>query len=171
MNNINQEIQKTKKADLGAAYYGKSIADERLGNTNDAIEQLKKAVVSTTDNIDYRFELGRMLFNRGVTQPNLAQNATTDITTGQAEGQDLSVQTSGGARAITMNDDLRGAEQIFLGILQVSPNHANAMYSAALIYQVTGQTDNARTVVRALLNLLTDQSQKDIVKKQFSGLY
>ena len=160
-----------KKGDFGAAYYGKAIADEKLNNVNDAIEQMKKAVLSTTNNVDYAFELGRLLFNRGVIQPNLAQNATVDIATGQSKGQDLSVQTSGGAKTIKMNDDLRSAEQIFLGIVQANPNHANAMYSVALIYQSTDQTDNARIVVKALLNLLTDEAQKDLVKKQFPGLY
>jgi len=160
-----------KKSDFSDAYYGKAIADEKLNKLDDAIEQMKQAVLSTTNNVDYSFELGRLLYNRGVNQPSLAQNATTDITTGQANPDNLSVDTSGGTRILKMNNDLTSAEQIFLGILQANPGHANALYSLALIYQVTGQNDKARVVVRSLLNLLTDEAQKDIVRKQFVGLY
>jgi len=174
---INEAIKKydealAKKSDFGAALYGKAIAYERLNKPDDAIENLKQAVLSTRDNLDYRFELGRLFFNRGVVQPNLAQNASADITKGESAEEDLSVkpsQATGGT--IAMNDDLTNAEQLFLSIVQAYPNHANALYSLALIYQKVGNTDNAKLVVQSLLNTLTDEASIDIVKKQFVGLY
>jgi len=172
---INEAIKQydlaiAKKSDFGAAYYGKAIAYEKLNKTDDSIDQLKKAVLLTRDNVDYRFELGRLYFNRGVTAGNLAQTATDNLTTGTEPNQDLSV-TGGQGGATAKNDDVKTAEQLFLSIIQANPNHANALYSLALLYQKTGETDNARLVVRQLLTVVTDQPSIDIVKKQFPGLY
>ena len=159
-----------KKNDFGAAYYGKAIAYERLNKIDDAVDQLKKAVLLTRDNVDYRFELGRLFFNRGVTPGNLSQTATENITKGEGAGQDLSVQGGQGS-ATAKNDDIKTAEQLFLSILQANPNHANALYSLALLYQKTNETDNVKLVIRQLLTVLTDQPSIDLVKKQFPGTY
>ncbi|MFH1233544.1 MAG: hypothetical protein V1649_02745 [Patescibacteria group bacterium] len=177
-NYINEAIKKydeaiAKKSDFDAAHYGKGVAFEKLGKLDEAIDQLKEAVVvAKKDNIDYRFELGRMLFNRGVTKPKLDQNASQDIAKGENKKGNLSVapdQAAGGA--ISANDDLKTAEQIFLSIIQVYPNHSNTLYSLALLYQKIGDIANAKTLVARLLGILTDQASIDIVKKQFIGLY
>jgi tetratricopeptide (TPR) repeat protein len=173
---INEAIKKydlalAKKSDLSAANYGKGIAYEKLNNIEGAIEELKKAVISTNDNIDYRFELGRLYFNRGAANPGIAQTAPENITEGSEANQDLSVSGQTGG-TIKKNDDIATAEQLFLSILQANPNHANALYSLAMIYQKTGETDNAKAVVKQLLTVVaSDQASVDIVKKQFSGLY
>ncbi len=172
---VNEAIKKydlaiDKKGDLGAAFYGKAIAYETLNKIDEAIDQLKKAVLLTRDNIDYRFELGRLLFNRGVVPSKLSQSATEDITAGEEQAGDLSV-TGGQGGAITKNDDVINAEQLFLSIVQTNPNHANALYSLALLYQKTGETANARLVVGQLLTVVTDQPSIDLIKKQFPGLY
>lgn len=159
-----------KKSDFGSAYYGKAVAYEKLGKIDDAIDQLKKAVLLTRDNIDYRFELGRLFFNRGITPGKVSQSATDNITTGSETSQDLSV-TGGQGGATAKNDDVKTAEQLFLSIIQANPNHANALYSLALLYQKTGETDNAKLAVKELLRILTDLPSIDLVKKQFSGLY
>ena len=161
-----------KKGDLGAAYYGKAIAYERLNKIDEAVENAKQAVIVTRDNIDYRFELGRLFFNRGVLKPNLAQTAAADITKGEGQEENLSVEpikTPG--FSLANNDDLRNAEQIFLSILQANPNHANALYSLGLVYQVSDEKEKAKIAIKSLLNLLTDQASIDAVKKQFVGLY
>jgi len=160
-----------KKANLGAAYYGKSIAYESLANINEAIEQLKKAVISTQNNLDYRFELGRMYYNRGVNQSGLSQTASEEITKGEGDEEDLSVEAKGVTSTTNKNDDLAMAEQMFLSIVQANPNHANALYSLALVYKQTGQTGNIEIVVNALLNILEDEASINAVKQQFSGLY
>ncbi len=167
-----------KKSDLSPAHYGKAIAYEQLDNNDEAIEQLKKAVIITRDNVDYRFELGRLYFNRGVAQTNLAQNATAEITEEEinkeagGEGEELSVESTQSSGAVSgRNDDLTMSEQIFLSILQLNPNHANALYSLAMIYQKIGETDNARVVVGALLNQIEDEQTKEAIQKQFPGLY
>ncbi len=172
---INEAIKKydealAKKDNFDAAYYGKAIAEERLGDIDGAIDQLQRAVILNRNNVDYRFELGRLYFNRAVTQPNLAQNATEELTTGE-EGNDLSVEANQGVGgAVSRNDDLDMAEQIFLSILQLNPNHANALYSLGLIYQQLGETDNAKIVIGELLKLIpADQAEQ--VKAQFPGLY
>ena len=159
-----------KKADLGAAYYGKAIAYEKLNDIDQAIEQLKQAVLLTRDSIDYKFELGRLFFNRGVMPGNISQTAADDLTTGAELNEDLSVSGATGG-AIAKNEDVATAEQLFLSIVQGNPNHANALYSLALLYQKTGETDNAKLVVGQLLTILTDQPSIDLVKKQFPGLY
>ena len=174
---INEAIKKydesiAKKNDFGAAYYGKGIAYEKLGKIDEAIEQLKKTVIMTRDNVDYRFELSRMLFNRGVTQPNLGQTASTDITRGENQQGDLSVQPSQATgNVVAMNEDLQNAEQLLLTIVQAYPNHANSLYSLAMLYQKAGNTVNAKVVVGELLKILTDQASIELIKKQFVGLY
>ncbi|MDO8667537.1 MAG: hypothetical protein Q7K35_00365 [bacterium] len=172
---INEAIKQydlaiAKKNDFGAAYYGKAIAYEKLNKIDDSIDQLKKAVLLTRDNVDYRFELGRLYFNRGATSGNLAQSATGDLTTGAEPNQDLSV-TGGQGGATAKNEDVATAEQLFLSIVQANPSHANALYSLALLYQKTGETANAKLVIKQLLTVVTDQPSIDIIHKQFPGLY
>jgi tetratricopeptide (TPR) repeat protein len=183
---INEAIKKydeaiAKKSDLAAAHYGKGIAYEKLNNLNDAIDNLKKANLVARNNLDYLFELGRLFFNRGVIQPKLAQTdskqiAVNDITPGGAAqgetGDNLSVQpgqATGGT--IKRNDDLNSAEQIFLSILTANPNHANSLYSLAVLYQKIGDTDNTKLVVDKLLTILPDDATKNAVKEQFKGLF
>ncbi len=187
------ELATQKKTDLAAGYYGKAIAYESLADNNEAIEQLKKAVISNRNNIDYRFELGRLYFNRGATQPNLAQTASQDITIQDVtpeitadegmEGEEsaeskegmeeeLSVEptptiTRPTAAVVSRNEDINLAEQIFLNILQIVPNHANARYSLAVLYQKVDETDNMDAMADSLLNILTDEATKEVVRQQF----
>lgn len=174
-NYVNETIKQydlaiAKKNDFGAAYYGKAVAYEKLNKTDDAVEQLKKAVLLDRANLDYRFELGRLYFNRAVTPSRLAQTAADNITSGKEANEDLSV-SGGQGGAVPKNDDMKLAEQLFLSIIQANQNHANALYSLALLYQKTGETGNGRLVVKQLLAVLTDQPSIDLVKRQFPGLY
>ncbi|MBU2081530.1 hypothetical protein KJ962_02345 [Patescibacteria group bacterium] len=176
-NYINEAIKKydeaiAKKNDFDAAYYGKGTAYEKLGKLDDAIEQLKRAVIMTKSNVNYRFELGRMFFNRGVSKPNLEQNVVTDITKGEDKEGDLSVKPDQAiGELVVMNDDLKSSEQLLLSIVQIYPNHVNAIYSLALLYKKVGDTDKAKIAVASLLANLTDQASIDMVKQQFVGLY
>jgi len=171
----NYDTALSKKGDLAAAYYGKSIALERLNNLTDAIDQLLKANLIAPDNLDYRFELGRMYFNKGVTQPNLAQNATKEITEseisgeeGNEEGENISVTSSQSAgTTIGRNDDINASEQVFLSIVRDNANHANALYSLAVLYQKIGEKDNLKLAVDSLLNILPEDETKEAVKEQF----
>lgn len=179
---INEAIKKfdeaiRKKSDLAAAYYGKAIAYEKLNQLDSAIDQMKRTVILSRDNIDYHFELGRLYFNRGIVPSNLSQTAAQDIAVNDAspegaEGEGLTVQPSQPASGtISRNEDLNLSEQIFLNILQVMPNHANALYSLALLYQKTGERSNAAGMVERLLEVLPDDAAKAAVKEQFKGLY
>lgn len=168
-----------KKSDLAAAYYGKAIASEKLGMINDSIDMLKNAVMFSGNNLDYRFELGRLYFNRGVSQATLTQSATKSITEGELtpDGNpatdQLSVQPQGTLGKIESNADLFMAEQLFASIIQpdVDPNNANARYSLAVLYHKTGQTEKARGMVDSLLRVLTDEKTKDAVRQQFRDIY
>lgn len=181
---LNQAITRydealAKKNDLAAAYYGKAVADEKLNNVSDAIEQLKKANLIDQSNLDYRFELGRMFFNRGVTQPNLTQTASQQIAENAISpeeqattGDEISVEkTTATGGVIKTNDDLTTAEQLFLSILVAIPNHANARYSLAVLYQKTGDLEKAKIMVKSLLNIITDEATQNVIKQQFPGLY
>jgi tetratricopeptide (TPR) repeat protein len=175
-NYINEAVKKydeslAKKDDLAAAQYGKAIAYEKLGNIDSAIESLRNATILSRDNIDYRFELGRLYFNKGVTQPNIAQNATKEITTGEGEGG-LSIETNQpAANVINKNAELTNAEQLFLSIINENPNHANGLYSLAILYQKTGEKENAKAAITRLLAILEEGPTKEAVKEQFKGLY
>jgi tetratricopeptide (TPR) repeat protein len=185
---INEAIKKydeaiAKKSDLAAAYYGKAIAYERLNDLTNAIENLKKANLASRNNIDYLFELGRLFFNRGVTQPNLSQTASQAIAEkdiapeppagegATTTGEELSVEPSAPTGAVAgKNDDLITAQQIFLSILQANPNHANARYSLAVLYQKTGEDENARVMAQSLLDVLQDEQTKGVVRQQFADV-
>lgn len=169
------------KGDLAAAYYGKGIAYENLANIDEAIEQLKQAVISGRNNVNYRFELGRLYFNRGVTQPSLAQAASQDITIddisepGLEEGEEgiaeeeISVTPSQPvAQTMGRNEDINLAEQIFLSIIRDVSNHANAYYSLAVLYQKIGESENQNTIVNSLLGVLTNEDDKALVRQQFN---
>lgn len=160
-----------KKSDLASAYYGQAIAYEKMNKLDQSIDQLKKAVVIDSSSIDYRFELGRLFFNRGVAKPDLSQRASADIVTGEGEPglSTAADQPSGGTASL--NDDLKTAEQLFQSILAANPNHANALYSLALLYQKTGNSSDARKMVAQLLNILPEDATKEAVRKQFTGLY
>lgn len=156
-----------KKGDLAAAFYGKAIASEKLNKIDEAIEQLKNANLIARDNLDYRFELGRLYFNRGVADPSMKQDSAE---------QGLNVQPQTPGSKIKRNADLNTAEQLFLSILLDpaqggNPNHANARYSLAVLYQKIGENDKAKLMADYLVNnVLQDQETKDAVNSQFKNL-
>lgn len=167
----------SKKSDLAAAYYGKGIAYEKLNQTDQAIDQLKQAVILANNNIDYHFELGRMYFNKGVIQPDIKQNASeniamNDVNSENGQNGELSVEPSQPvAGVIARNDNINTSEQIFQSILQVVPSHANALYSLAVLYQKINEPDKVRENVKKLLEILPDDATKESVKNQFKGMY
>jgi len=181
--NIEEAIKKYdeaifKKGDLAAAYYGKAIANEKLNNLDTAIKDLKQANINARDNLDYRFELGRLYFNRGVSQPQLGQNASEEITkndinpNSSSTENNLSVspnKTTG--NIVEKNSDLLTAEQLFLSILSKNKKHANALYSLAVLYQKTGENDKSKLMEQNLLNIIKDNKTKDFILAQFKDLF
>jgi len=173
----------SKKSDMSAAYYGKAIAYEKLSDIDNAIENLKNASLIARDNLDYRFELGRMYFNRGVSQPNLSQTKSQnivekdispdrDVNATSTSDNEISIKKSKQTgNIIKKNSDLENAEQYFLSILMVNKNHANAKYSLATLYKKIGDTKNVKIMVDSLLETLTDKKSKEAVKQQFKGMY
>lgn len=169
-----------RKADIAAAYYGKAVASEKLGNLDDAIEQLKNATIASRNNLDYRFELGRLFFNRGVSQLNLDQTATKEITTqdtnpnnGTSTESELSVTpVKDSGPQVSRNSDLNIAEQLFLSIIDKNgnPNHANSRYSLAVLYQKLGETEKARIMAQSLIEIIKDESTKQAVQAQFADI-
>ncbi|MFA5318229.1 MAG: hypothetical protein WC323_02025 [Patescibacteria group bacterium] len=162
-----------KKSNLASAYYGISVVYERRNDYNKAIEELGKAVGLAGDNLDYRFELGRMYFNRGMLAQNSGENAA-EITTSQntgAEGEeDLSVNQSSGIKQAVMNDDLKTSEAVFKNILEFSENHANSIYSLALIYESIGDREQAIEYYEKLLKIVGDQPTKDAILAKLRSL-
>jgi len=183
---INEAIKKYDEAiklkgDMAAAYYGKAIAYEKLNDIDKAIEELARANISTgNQNIDYLFELGRLYFNRGVSNINLDQTASqqiaeNDITpnngTSTPNVEELSVNpTQKSGTTGSRNSDLNNAERYFLSVINNNKNHANALYSLAVLYQKVGEVDSAKTVVNKLLEVLQDENQKSQVRKQFEAI-
>jgi len=165
-----------KKSNLASAYYGIAVVYEKIEDYNSSIEELGKAVGLAGQNLDYRFELGRMYFNRGVSSESLEQKQSEQLAAAgnndeELLGEDLSVareQTSGGN--IGFNNDLKVAEAIFKNILEFSPNHANAIYSLALIYESVGDRDQAIRHYEKLLNIVEDQPTKDAILEKLRSL-
>jgi len=173
----------SKKPGLASAYYGKSVAYEKLNDIDEAIESLKSAnLYSSGANIDYTFELGRMYFNRGVSKATIKQTASKDIVKKEIESVDENGETvkeisiepeptpSSDTATIEVNDDLKNAEMLFLGVLQKNQKHANALYSLAILYQKTGNNDATKMMVQELLKVV-DDATKTVIEQQFTGLY
>ncbi len=184
---INEAIEKYDEAiklkqNLAAAHYGKAIAYEKLNDLDNAIDNLKKANLYANGNVDYRFELGRLFFNRGVSkQPNLSQTATQKIaekdispenasTTNEEEVSITSSNQENVGGVIKRNVDINSAEQLFIGVLNSNPNHANALYSLAVLYQKIGEPKNAKQMVDLLLRVVRDERTKQAIRQQFASL-
>ena len=166
----------SKKSNLAPAYYGIAIAYEKLNNYDQAIEEVGKAVTLAADNLDYRFELGRLYFNRGVRSQNLQQQQTKEIAAAADRGQTviqeekLSVQEEQSNQAVTFNNDLQVADAIFKNVIEISPKHANALYSLALIYETIGDKEQAKQYYGKLLDIVSDQPTKEAIVKKLQAL-
>ncbi len=169
-----------RKSDLAAAHYGKAVAYEKITDIDKSIEEMKQVNLLAGNNIDYRFELGRLLFNRGVASAPLKQTASNQIAANEintTDGSDpsaavppkeLSVTPAGQTGAtIEKNQDLTDAEQIFLSILLAQENHANALYSLAVLYKKVGDTESMKNAFNKLITVVEDQATKDALKQQF----
>lgn len=168
-----------KKSNLGAAYYGKGIVSERLGNYDAAIESVGQAVAVAPTNLDYRYELGRLYFNRGVANKDLQQAPATPVAEAgaESEAEELDADpaatppaTGSTAADLKNNSDVQTAEALFKTVVQASPSHANAVYSLALIYEVTGDKGQARTYYEKLVEIVPDQETKDAILQKLSTL-
>ncbi|MBL7058202.1 hypothetical protein ISS03_02585 [Patescibacteria group bacterium] len=166
-----------RKVNLASAHYGKSIAQETLGDLDGAIQSLTNATI-INQNASFMFELGRLYFNRGVLAPVLTQgdDAVEDLVNSgdksSSKEDDLSVNPGNKEiGTVANNQDLATAEQLFLSILLNNQNHANARYSLALLYDKTGDKEKAGIMVKSLMKMLEDDEQKEQLKEQFPGLY
>jgi len=168
-----------KKSDFAQSYYGLAIVYEKTGDYDKAVEELGKAVTLANDNLDYRFELGRMYFNRGVKNQNLQQQsnsiASADAQTQSDEttndNKSVSVgQEQSGQTKVSATDDVNTAKAIFENILSVSPKHANAIYSLALIYESLGDKAKAKNYYEKLLDIVPDQATKDQILQKLQSL-
>ncbi len=59
---------------------------------------------------------------------------------------------------------------MFLSILLARPDHANALYSLAVMYQKVGEKDNLKAVVTKLNEVISDKATLDSINKQFPVL-
>ena len=168
LNSYDEAIMKNPNS--ASAYYGKAMVFEKLSDNDQAIAQAKQAVAFAGDNLDYRFELGRLYFNKGVSsQPSLPPAETEELSEG--EESELSVESSQPTgQRVKRNEYLNTSEQEFLNVLRINPNHANTLYGLGLLYQKIGEYDNARIAVERLL-MIVDQETAQRVKEQFPGLY
>lgn len=166
-----------QKGDLASAHYGKAIVYEKIGDIDKSITSLTNANLFSPNNLDYRFELGRLYFNKGVANLGMTQNKSAEIIeneqTPNEDGviDELNVQPNISKAKVEKNDDLARAEQVFLSILSANNNHANALYSLAILYQKLDDTAKASQSVKKLLNILSEGPTKDAVRNQFKGLY
>jgi tetratricopeptide (TPR) repeat protein len=164
-----------EKANLAPAYYGMAIVYERGNDYAKAIEQLSQAASLEPANLDYRFELGRMFYNRGISASGLDQQQSDSITgaSGEADAVDantLSVNEGSAPPSTASNQDVQSARTIFENILQASPNHANAIYSLALIAEASGDREKARGYYERLVNIVSDQPTKDAILAKLQAL-
>ncbi|PLX22134.1 hypothetical protein C0584_00060 [Candidatus Parcubacteria bacterium] len=167
-----------QKGDLASAHYGKAVVYEKMNQIDNSIANLSSANLFSPNNIDYRFELGRLYFNKGIATLGLKQTQSAQIIQSEAnnEGEDgatenLVVQPNVNTSKVEKNDDLARAEQIFLSIVAANKKHANALYSLAILYQKIDNTELASQRVKELLSILSEGQTKEAVKNQFRGLY
>lgn len=150
LNKFNEAL--AKKADYDKAYYAKAAVYELMNRLDQAIGEMEKAIASAQDNVDYQFELGRLYYNKGIEQASAGGVEKTD------------------KELVKRNDDINRAQEIFNSIIASYPDYANAHNSLVILYQKVGEIDNAKKQLNALLNLISDEKQKEAIKKQYPEL-
>ena len=161
--------------------YQKIIESQSFDQHEASIEKLNTAVSISPNNIDYRFELGRMFFNRGVSQNTLEQKQTSAIASpsineeGVVDEDLLSINDQTNTENVQtikadQNQDLATAKALFNSVLQVSSNHANAIYSLALIAETEGDKTQAKQYYEQLLGIVHDQETKDAILEKLKSL-
>lgn len=165
-----------KKNDFAPAHYAKAIASEKIGNEDEAISSLEKAVFYDQYNGEYQFEIGRLYFNKGMANAELSRPKDQPISSGDAVSDDFKNEqleiegTVDSLESIEWNQELRKAEEYLLKALSFNTENPNVLYSLGLLYTKVGEKENAKIAVDALLKVVTDEEQVQVLKEQFVNI-
>ncbi|MDP3900651.1 MAG: tetratricopeptide repeat protein [bacterium] len=168
-----------KKPNLAPSYYGLAAVYERTGDLDKAIENMNQAFSLSSNDINYAFEVGRLYFNRGVIEqqnnpPTVVETPSVPEENADGEevvdGEEAPEQPQVTGNKIIKNADLELAEQIFQSIIQANPEHANAVYSLALIYESLGEKQKAIDEYEVLLNIVEDEPTKEAIREKLRNI-
>ena len=161
-----------KKPNLATAYYLKSNAHERLSEIDKALESAKISSQLEPSNITYYFNIGRLLYNKGLATPSEITNTVEDpqIDDGgniAPNTDNLTVQAQTNNDKTGKNANIELAETIFKELLYHYPGYLDVKYSLAALYLSTGENANAKLLVTSLLDTLQNEDQKNTIREQF----
>lgn len=139
------------KQGLSTPRYGLSLTYELWNRMNEAIDEGQIAISLTPSNLDYRFNVGRLYYNRGVnSQP------------GETNKKDESTALK--------NDDLDKAENIFKEIIKEEDKYINAHFNLGLLYGKENKKSEAKRELQKAIDLAGDQKTKDKIKEELDNL-
>ena len=170
-----------KKQNLASAYYGEGIAYEKLKMLNEAINSLRKANFFARNNLNYRFELARLYFNRGVEKLNEKSNKKPELSNipeikndnNGTSTENVIVEKNYNNKEQSntkINNDLKLAEMYLVSILQRNKNYANARYTLALLYERVGKNNLAKENYEKLLKILPEGKVKNSIEEKIKSL-
>jgi len=122
------------------AIYNLSQIYERKNMLNEAITEIRKAEQIMPDNLNLKYETGRLYFNRALTR---------------------------GLENDEGKNDLNQAKTRFMDVLEKNPNYANTLYSLALIYEKEGNITEAIKNLEKVKELNPDNAE---VQKKIDNL-
>lgn len=161
------------KPNLPGVYSGIALAYEAMDDFARAEENALKAIELAPQSADYRLELARLYFNRGVKEGTVAQQELASVIEGgETQPTDLSLQPAAGKTQeyLKMNQDLEAARKILVNLTEVYGSYANAHYLLGLLYERTGQISRAKESYQKTLELLPDGQDKILLKEKIDSL-
>lgn len=164
------------RPNLAASHYGLSVTYDLWNKPDQALDEAKNAAALLPSQSDYLFNVGRLYYNRGVSQISLDdEDDKTDGDESLDDKEDKKEtvtvkETKSTKNASLRNEDLLAAESIFKDIIEQNNNYVSAHYNLALLYKKQGKTGDARKEFQKSLDLSSDKNIQEKIKKEMENL-
>lgn len=148
------------------AYFAKAKILDTLGQYDEAVEAARKASQLSNDP-QYAFELGRLLYNRGASRKGqliARNNSASGLTIGYKYQADKKLAL------LKPNDDLLKAEKIFSELTATNAAYTDALYGLVVLESRLGNTERAKKYLEYLTKALPDSRQKADLADNFKYL-
>lgn len=147
------------KPNLTIAYNGLSALEEKLGNIDEAINNMVPSYNLNLKDSFYAFNLGRLFYNKavnGIEKPD------------QETFQNASSTPEAVAEKFKNNEELKTAEALFIRAININPKYIDALYSLGLLYDKQELRSEAKQVYKRALEYLpkNDNEARRIIEEK-----